>query len=153
MDAWWNQSSVVTPRISNTSTVRRVTSYGRPNYDQWRGEFWSSSAAHRRRPSRRGDLGSIYAKDVHAYYAIVEVIDEPRNDPDFVVEPGVRPREEAERWPWVSRTVPRLVPVGQGVVQPVELGFTGQSLQGGHKRLGLPEFVTAVRALGGECES
>ena len=90
---------------------------------------------------------------MHACYAIVEVIVEPRNDPSYVIERGGRPEEEARRWPWVNRTMPRFVPDNQRVVMPVDLGFTGQSLQGGHKRIGLPEFVTAVRTLAGERES
>jgi hypothetical protein len=127
--------------------------YGQPNYDQWRTEFWFSSAAHRRPSFTPGDLVLIYAKDAHACYAIVEVIDEPRNDPSYIMERGGRPEEEAKRWPWVNRTLPRLIPIEERVVRPAELGFTGQSLQGGHKRIGLPEFVAAARALGGELEA
>lgn len=127
--------------------------YGHPNYHQWRNEFWFSSAAHRRPSFAPGDLVLIYAKEAHACYAIVEVLDEPRNDPRFIVERGGRPEEEANRWPWVNRTTPRLVPTSERIVRPVDLGFTGQGLQGGHKRIGLPEFVVAVRALGGESES
>lgn len=127
--------------------------YGQPNYDQWRSEFWFSSAAHRRPSFAPGDLVLIYAKDAHACYAIVEVVDEPRNDPRYIVERGGRSEEEANRWPWVNRTTPRLVPMTERLVRPADLGFTGQGLQGGHKRIGLPEFVVAVRALGGESES
>lgn len=104
--------------------------YGQPNYDQWRSEFWFSSAAHRRPSFAPGDLVLIYSKDVHACYAIVEVIDEPRNDPRYIVERGGRPEEEATRWPWVNRTQPRLVPTTDRVVKPADLGFTGQGLQG-----------------------
>lgn len=127
--------------------------YGQPSYDQWRSEFWFSSAAHRRPSFAPGDLVLVYAKDAHACYAIVEVVDEPRNDPRYIVERGGRSEEEAIRWPWVNRTTPRLVPMSERLVMPVDLGFTGQGLQGGHKRIGLPEFVVAVRALGGDSES
>lgn len=127
--------------------------HGQPNYDQWRDEFWFSSARHRRPSFAPGDLVLIYAKEAHACYAIVEVIDQPRNDPRYIVERGGRPEAEANRWPWVNRTSPRLVPTGERLVRPVDLGFTGQGLQGGHKRIGLPEFVVAVRALGGESGS
>ncbi|MBS0024486.1 phospholipase D-like domain-containing protein [Microbacterium paraoxydans] len=123
--------------------------YGQPKYNQWRSEFWFSSAAHRRPSFAPGDLVLIYAKEAHACYAIVEVVDEPRNDPQYIVERGGRPEEEANRWPWVNRTIPRLVPTRERLVRPVDLGFTGQGLQGGHKRIALPEFVAAVRALGG----
>ncbi|MGC5223712.1 phospholipase D-like domain-containing protein [Micromonospora sp. DT81.3] len=121
--------------------------YGVPDYEQWRGEFWFSSAANRRPSFAPGDLVLIYAKEVHACYAIVEVIDEPRNDPRFIIERGGRPEEEARRWPWVNRTVPRFVPADGRIVRPAELGFTGQGLQGGHRRIGLPEFISAVRTL------
>lgn len=127
--------------------------YGQPNLDQWRSEFWFSSAAHRRPSFAPGDLVLIYAKDAHACYAIVEVIDEPRKDPRYIMERGGRTQDEANRWPWVNRTAPRLVPSSERLVLPADLGFTGQGLQGGHKRIGLPEFVVAVRALGGESES
>lgn len=124
--------------------------YGLPDYDQWRREFWFSSAAHRRPSFAPGDLVLIYAKEVHACYAIVEVIDAPRNDPRFIVDRGGRDESEANRWPWVNRTSPRLVPSRERIVLPAELGFTGQGLQGGHRRIGLPEFVTAARALAGD---
>jgi len=126
--------------------------YGMPNYEQWRSEFWFSSSARGRPSFTPGDLVLIYAKEAHACYAIVQVVDEPRHDPKYVVERGGRPIEEAERWPWVNRTIPRFVPVDNRLVRPIDLGFTGQGLQGGHRRIALPEFVAAIRALAGESD-
>lgn len=126
--------------------------YGEPDADQWREEFWFSSRGDRVPSFKAGDLVLIYARDVHACYAIVEVVDSPHNDPQFVLTHG-RPISEAERWPWVNRTVPRLVPTDGRMVSPQDLGFTGQSLQGGHKRLDLAEFAAAARALAGDAEA
>lgn len=88
----------------------------------------------------------LYSAGEHRCNAVLEVTTEARYDPAFVVSDG-RPQEEGDRWPWVSEVKPRLqVPISAGV--PLShLGFTGQSLQGGHKRLGLSEFAAAVRYL------
>ncbi|SFE52555.1 PLD-like domain-containing protein [Blastococcus tunisiensis] len=112
----------------------------------WGAGAWFSSSKRGRPSFQVGDLVLIYAKDAHRCSAVVEVTDSPRRDPAFVVSDG-RPEEEGERWPWVNDVTVRLkVPSAVGV--PLShLGFTGQSLQGGHKRLGHSEFALAVRYL------
>lgn len=104
----------------------------------------SGSRTSDRRPGfKPGDLVLIYAQATHACYAVVEVTDDPTFDPEFVNEH----RDGGERWPWVNRTRPFLVPDDGRTVSPLELGFTGQSLQGGHKRLDLSQMLTAIDVL------
>lgn len=122
--------------------------YGDPEADQWRAAHWFSSSKRGRPSFAQGDLILIYSKAAHATYAIVEVMDSPVNDPGFVIAAGY-PEEDGERWPWVTTTQPRLVPNDGAVALPQDLGFTPQGLQGGHRRIGLSEFVTAVHILGG----
>lgn len=112
----------------------------------WGDGAWFSSSKRGRPSFQVGDLVLVYAKDAHRCSAVVEVTEAPRHDPAFVVSDG-RPEEEGERWPWVNDVQVRLkVPSAVGV--PLShLGFTGQSLQGGHKRLGLSEFALAIRFL------
>jgi hypothetical protein len=114
--------------------------------EPWGDGSWFSSSKRGKPSFAVGDLVLIYATGAHRCNAVVEVTAEARDDPAFVVSDG-RPQEEGERWPWVNDVKPRLqVPISAGV--PLShLGFTGQSLQGGHKRLGLSEFAAAVRYL------
>jgi len=126
--------------------------YGEPDADQWRQPFWFSSRRDRIPSFKPRDLVLIYAKEAHACYAIIEVTSEPFHSPAYLLQHG-RPESEAERWPWVNETLPRLVPTEGREVRPQDLGFTGQSLQGGHKRLGLTEFAAAARALAGDEEA
>lgn len=90
----------------------------------------------------------IYSKDAHSCYAIVEVLDQASEDPQFVADRGY-PEDDGMRWPWVNTTKGRLVPTDGAMVTPLDLGFTGQGLQGGHRRIGISEFVDAVHALAG----
>lgn len=117
------------------------TSDGRPR------TFISSSKAGR--PTfAPGDLVLIYAKDLRACPTIVEVTSESRFDPDFVEAAGY-PRANAERWPWVN-DVTELLAVGPDDAVPSEsIGFTGQALQNGHKKLDLAQFAAAVQYLAG----
>jgi hypothetical protein len=113
---------------------------------QWEDGSWFSSSKRGRPTFAVGDLVVIYSKGAQRCNAVLEVTTEARHDPDFVVSDG-RPQEEGDRWPWVNEVTPRLqVPISAGVPLS-QLGFTGQSLQGGHKRLGLSEFAAAVRYL------
>jgi hypothetical protein len=122
--------------------------YGEPNPEQWR-EPHRFASSKRGRPSfKAGDLVLVYSEDAHASYAIVEVLDSAVDDPAYVVAQGY-PEEDAARWPWVNTTKPRLVPSDGATVSPQTLGFTGQGLQGGHRRIGVSEFVDAVHALAG----
>jgi hypothetical protein len=95
-----------------------------------------------------GDLLLIYAKGVGRCNAVLQVVEESRHDIPFLLARGVA-RDGADRWPYVTPARPRLqVPVASGVPLSA-MGFTGQSLQGGHKRLGLSEFAAAVRHMTG----
>jgi hypothetical protein len=114
--------------------------------EPWPDDGWFSSTKSGRPHFGIGDLVLLYRKGPHRCNAVVEVTAEARYDPAFVVSDG-RPQEEGDRWPWVNEVKPRLqVPISAGVPL-IHLGFTGQSLQGGHKRLGLSEFAAAVRYL------
>lgn len=107
---------------------------------------WFSSSKRGRPHFAVGELVLIYAKGAQRCNTVLEIATEARYDPDFVVSDG-RTHEEGDRWPWVNDVKVRLqVPISVGV--PLShLGFTGLSLQGGHKRLGLSEFAAAVRYL------
>lgn len=113
---------------------------------EWEDGAWFSSSKRGRPTFAVGDLVLIYSKGAQRCNAVLEVTTQARYDPDFIVSDG-RSQEEGDRWPWVNDVKPRLqVPISTGV--PLShLGFTGQSLQGGHKRLGLSEFAAAVRYL------
>ena len=122
--------------------------YGAPNAQQWLDTHWFSSSKRGRPSFKEGDLVLIYSKEAHASYAIVEVRDAADNNPSFVVAQGYS-AEDGARWPWVNTTTPRLVPRDGTTVSPADLGFTGQGLQGGHRRIGVAEFVEAVYTLAG----
>ena len=53
----------------------------------------------------------------------------------------------AERWPWINRTKPRLVPDELMQLKLNELGVPGNPLQNGHVRLSFDQFTAGVRAL------
>lgn len=132
------------PAVPAEVSLWAKAQFGAPDWEQWRSPHWFSSRGDRRPGFAPGDLVVIYAKDAHDCYAVVEVTDEPTLDPEFVTDH----RDNGERWPWVNRTRPFLVPADGVTVSPLELGFTGQGLQGGHKRLDLSQFLTALDALG-----
>jgi hypothetical protein len=89
----------------------------------------------------------IYAKEAQGCYAILGITESAVLDADFVIANSGGEEWIGERWPWVNRTRPRLVPNELVVVTNSQLGVSPQALQGGHKRLTLNEFASAVRAL------
>jgi hypothetical protein len=120
--------------------------YG-PGYpDHWLTDGWFSSSKKGKPSFKPGDLVLVYAKDSSGCYAVVEVTDDPNYDPDFVNAHSGSP-DSGDRWPWVTRTSPRLVPRALTLVSLDELGVTPQGLQGGHVRLELSEFAAGVRLL------
>lgn len=127
--------------------------YGVPKRDGWRqpSYFASPKKGHPKkgRPSfLPGDLVFICAKETGDCYAVVEVTSEPEFQPDdfAAAVAEVRP-EDLERWPWISRTRPRLVPDDLQELKLGELGVKGQALQNGHVRLKFDQFTAGVRAL------
>ncbi|WP_074850489.1 phospholipase D-like domain-containing protein [Gordonia westfalica] len=120
--------------------------YGDPHPDEWRAESWFSSSKKARPTFAVSDLVLVYSVDAPGVYAVVEIIDEAVHDPEFVTA-QTGSEEEGERWPYVNRTTPRLVPDDLALVTAEQLGFSGRGLQNGHKKLSLSEFAAAVRAL------
>lgn len=120
--------------------------YGEPHLDHWRTRSWFSSPKKGKPGFEPSDLVLIYALKVPGVYVVVEIVDEALHDQAFVADQSDS-HEAGERWPWVNRTIPRLVPESLTVVTPDQLGISGQGLQNGHKELTLSEFTAAVRAL------
>lgn len=121
--------------------------YGAPALDQWRSEWFFGSPQKgegKGRPRiRPGDLVLICAQ-TRDCYAVVEVTSEPERLPkDYVEERG----DEADRWPWVSRTKPRFVPDKLLELKASELVRSTGGLQNGHIRLSFEQFTCAVRSL------
>jgi len=123
--------------------------YGDEDPPDWSGpDAWIASSKRGRPSFAVGDLVLIYARDLHLCNAIVEITAEAEWAPHIIAED--RPQEDADRWPWLNYVDGRLwVPSAQGI-SPADLGFTPQGLQGGHRRLDLPEFALAVRHFAGE---
>ncbi|RYC14769.1 phospholipase D-like domain-containing protein [Nocardioides zhouii] len=116
--------------------------------DPWRSDSFVNSSKKGKPSFAVGDLLLIYAKAAGRCNAVVQVAGSTRHDVPFLLAQGV-PQASADRWPWVTPVSGRLqVPVATGVPLSA-LGFTGLSLQGGHKRLGLSEFAAALRYLSG----
>jgi len=114
--------------------------------EDWGPNPWFSSSKKGKPGFRPGDLVLIYAKHAQVCNAVVEVTSEPRFDPNHIKDDG-RTSEEADRWPWVNDIKVRLqVPAARGIPL-AQLGFTGLSLQGGHKRLEANEFALAIKHL------
>lgn len=121
--------------------------YGRRNPQHWTGESYFASPGKTRKPRiKPGDLALIYSQGIHACYAVVEVIDAPRFDPPFLIQEGSS-EADAARWPWISRTIPRLVPDAAAAVTAEEIGVSARALQNGHVRVDLAGFAAGVRAL------
>ncbi len=122
--------------------------YGKPALDGWRQRSWFASPGKGKPSFTPGDLVLICAKDTHDSYAVVEVLSEPEYRPDDYVEwaRGRNP-EGLNRWPWINRTRPRLVPSELMGLKIAELGVRGQGLQNGHVRLTFEQFRTGVMAL------
>lgn len=120
---------------------------GAPSLEQWRHPHWFSSPARGRPRFAPGDLVLIFAKEARGAYAVLEVAGSASFDPDFVTVNSNGESWIGERWPWVTKTIPRIVPSELIVVTREQLGISPHSLQGGHKVLSLNEFATGVRAL------
>lgn len=122
--------------------------YGEPALDGWRQESWFASPKKGRPGFCPGDLVFICAKDTHDCYAVVEVTSDPTFQPEDYIEwtstadPGA-----LDRWPWINRTMPRLVPSSLLALKLGELGASSGGLQNGHVRLKFDQFTAGVRAL------
>lgn len=119
--------------------------YGQPALEEWRQESYFASPKKGRPGFRPGDLVFICAQDTHDCYAVLEVIGEPEDQPSsYVSEVDAA---SAERWPWVNKTKPRLVPDELMPLKLSELDVSGQGLQNGHVRLTFDQFTAGVRSL------
>ncbi|MCV7496193.1 hypothetical protein M3B31_006730 [Micrococcus luteus] len=122
--------------------------YGEPALDGWREASWFASPKKGKPGFRAGDLVVISAKDTHDCYAVVEVVSDPEyRAADYVAWVAEHDPEAENRWPWINRTKPRLVPNELMQLKLDELGVAGQGLQNGHVRLQLDQFAAGVRAL------
>jgi len=122
--------------------------YGDPQLGGWKEESWIASPKKGKPSFRPGDLVIICAKETHDCYAVVEISSEPEFRPDdYVNLLADHAAEDSERWPWVNRTIPRLVPEELLNLKLRELDVSGQGLQNGHVRLQLDQFAMAVRNL------
>lgn len=119
----------------------------------WRDLTWLSAVHSIRadgpidRPSYGpGDMMLIYVKEPRVVPAIVEVLSEPRFDPEFVnKETGSL---DGGRWGWVSEVeVVRAVSLAEGV-RLESLGVSGRGLQNGHVRISSAQFAAAADLLG-----
>lgn len=124
--------------------------YGKPALDGWRQPSYIASPKKGKPGFKPGDLVFICAKDTRDCYAVVEVTSEPEYRPeDYLRDIEDHGWEDgaAERWPWINRTKPRLVPDELMELKRDELGVNGQALQNGHVRLKFDQFTAGVRAL------
>jgi hypothetical protein len=127
--------------------------YGEPDLHGWREESWFASPKMgletKGKPSfSPGDLVFICANDTKDCYAVVEVIAEAEFRPeDYVEWASECGGEDADRWPWVNRTMPRLVPARVIELKIDELRKLGQTPRKSHVRLDPEEFIAGVRAL------
>lgn len=111
------------------------------------GQWFSSPSATSRPSIKTGDLVVIYSRGERGCYVIVEVVDGPHFDPEFVGE--FEGDAGGHDWPWVYLTTPRLAPDPVVLVSPNTCGRTHQSLQGFASKLTVEEFELVVRALAG----
>lgn len=124
-------------------TLWLKSEYGEPALDQWRNEWYFGSPAKGRPSIKPRDLVVICAQ-TRDCYAVVEVTSEPIFLPDdYRAERG----EEADRWPWVSRTIPRFVPDELLELKAHELVRSTGGLQNGHIKLKFDQFTNGVRSL------
>ncbi len=122
--------------------------YGEPKLGGWLQESWIASPKKGKPSFRPGDLVLICAKETKDCYAVVEISSSPELKPDDYVKALAGHAPEAiERWPWINRTIPRLVPEELLPLKFRELGVNGQGLQNGHVRLQLDQFAFGVRTL------
>ncbi|MGN7251430.1 MULTISPECIES: hypothetical protein [unclassified Arthrobacter] len=126
-----------------TRTLWLKSEYGEPALDQWRSEWYFGSPAKGRPSIKPRDLVFICAQNRDCY-AVVEVTSDPEFLPDdYRTERG----EEADRWPWVSRTTPRFVPDEMLELKAHELVRSTGGLQNGHIKLKFDQFTYGVRSL------
>ncbi|WP_437773531.1 hypothetical protein [Arthrobacter sp. KNU40] len=126
-----------------TRTLWLKSEYGEPALDQWRSEWYFGSPAKGRPSIKPRDLVFICAQ-TRDCYAVVEVTSDPEYLPDdYRAERG----EEADRWPWVSRTTPRFVPDQLLELKAHELVRSTGGLQNGHIKLKFDQFTNGVRSL------
>lgn len=119
--------------------------YGEPALDGWREASYFASPKKGKPGFKPRDLVLICAKNTHDCYAVVEVTSEPEYQPEDYLNDYEH--DAAERWPWVNRTKPRLVPDELMELKLDELGVNGKALQNGHVRLVFDQFTAGVRAL------
>src|SRR5699024_10582212 len=100
--------------------------YGTPKRDGWKQPSFFASPRKGRPGFRPGDLVFICAKETRDCYAVVEVTAEAEYQPeDYAVAVSVERPGDLDRWPWVNRTVPRLVPDDLRQLKQEELGVPG----------------------------
>ena len=122
--------------------------YGAPKCGGWKKSSFFASPRKGRPSFRPGDLVFICAKETRDCYAVVEVTSEAEWQPeDYAAAVSVERPGDLDRWPWVNRTVPRLVPDDLLELKQEELGVPGRPLQNGHIRLCFDQFTAGVRAL------
>lgn len=121
---------------------------GDPKPGAWLNQYFFASPDNGRPRFKIGDLVLICAGNTNDCYAIVEVTGEAEWKTDIPLFRGpVRDEESVEKWPWVNRTRPRLVPLHDADFKKTDLGLRGAG-RGSHLRLSLVQFTAAVRALG-----
>lgn len=122
--------------------------YGPPALDGWRQDAWFASPKKGRPGFRPGDLVVMCAKDTHDCYAVVEVVGDPESQPaDYLAWAMEHDPGAIDRWPWINRTKPRLVPDELLELKLSEVGVSAGGLQNGHVRLQLDQFAASVRGL------
>lgn len=117
-------------------------------HDWQRADAFFASSKQGRPRFQVGDLALIYSRDEHACNAVVEVTTEAEYAPQVCLEDGWT-EEDAYRWPWVNRVRSRLTVAAKNAVRPVDLGFSSQALEAGHREMNLAEFAAAVSMLSG----
>lgn len=119
--------------------------YGKPALEGWRQPSYFASPKKGKPSFKPGDLVFICAKDTQECYAVVEVTSEPEEKPaDYIAAVD---QSNVKRWPWINRTMPRLVPDHLVKLTREELGVKGGGLQNGHVSLKFDQFTAGVRAL------
>lgn len=118
--------------------------YGSPELEQWQQESLFGNPKKGKPTIASGDFVIICAENKDCY-AVVEVTSSPEYLPkDYVL---LRGEEDAERWPWVSRTTPRFAPDKLLGLKATEILEKTNGLQNGYMRLSFEQFTNAVRSL------
>lgn len=114
--------------------------------DQWGDVGWFASSKRGRPSFQVGDLILIYAKNLSTCNAVVEVTRAAWQDPRFLRGAGAK-KTDRERWPWINEVRGRITVHADAGISLEGLGVNPQGLQGGHKRLHVSQFATAVQHL------